>query len=115
MLMGSLLYALSRPGQSPPALVAILTPANLFTGVMGCGIICLLSLWTNRRFLAPAWRMPAWLVAANALAGVAFLGLGLYGYWQHSRALAFVILAATLGVGWLAAAVLSRRAARASE
>lgn len=109
ILAVSLMYALSRPGQSPPALVTILTPANLFTGVLGCGIICLLSLWTNRRFLEKPWRMPPWLAFANGVAGLTFFGLGLYAYWQHSRWLAFVMLAATVGIGGCAAAMLSSR------
>ena len=36
-------YAYTQAGEGrPPALVAIITPANLFTGVLACGFVCLL-------------------------------------------------------------------------
>jgi hypothetical protein len=39
----------------------------------------------------------------NALAALAFVALGFKAYWDHSGWTAFVILAATLAVGWIAA------------
>jgi hypothetical protein len=41
-----------------------------------------------------------------ALAALAFLALGIKGYWDHSGWLAFGILAATLALGWLAPSLL---------
>ncbi|MHC4511450.1 MAG: hypothetical protein ACYTAO_21285 [Planctomycetota bacterium] len=35
----------------PRLLMTIFTPANLFTGVLGCGLFCLMNLWMDRRFL----------------------------------------------------------------
>ena len=70
--------------EKPRLLLAILTPANLFTGVLLCGILCLANVWMDRRFLPGALRLPAWLTVLNVLAGLAFLGLGIKGYWDHS-------------------------------
>ncbi len=84
----------------PRLLLAILTPANLFTGVLGCGIFCLLNLWMDRRFLPPGLRLPGWLWWLNLGAGLAFLGLGLKGYWDDaSRWYAAGSLGAMLLVG----------------
>ena len=64
--------------------MAILTPANLFTGVLSCGLFCILILWMDRRFLPKALRLPAWLILLNLVAGLVFVGLGLKGYWDHA-------------------------------
>lgn len=69
------------PGK-PRLLLAILTPANLFTGVLGCGLFCLMNLWMDQRFLPKALRLPGWLWLLNLVSGLVFLGLGLKGYWD---------------------------------
>ena len=61
-------------------LLAILTPANLFTGVLGCGLFCLLNLWMDRRFLPKTLRLPPWLWLLNAVSAFLFVALGLKGY-----------------------------------
>lgn len=104
VLIGSLLYAALTQGKSPPGLIVLLTPANLFTGVFGCGLICLLNPWMDRRFLPQPLRMNETLSALNILAGLVFLALGLKGYWDHSGWIPFTILAATVATGWTAAA-----------
>jgi hypothetical protein len=101
ILICSTFYALASPGKTVPGLIAILTPANLFTGVLGCGIVCLLSPWMNQ-FVSKEWRMPTILLAANIVTGLIFLALGIFGYWEHSRWISFVILALTVGVGMVA-------------
>ena len=60
---------------NPPGLIALLTPANLFTGVLACGLICLLAAWGDNRFLPAALQMNRPLSALNAMAGVAFVAL----------------------------------------
>ena len=46
----------------------------------------------------------AWpLRLLNWAAALIFLGLGIKGYWDHSGWTAFIILAATLGAGWIIA------------
>ncbi len=67
----------------PRLLMTIFTPANLFTGVLLCGLLCLVNLWMDRRFLPKALRLPAWLWLLNLVAGLVFLGLGIKGYWDH--------------------------------
>jgi hypothetical protein len=86
----------------PPGLIAILTPANLFTGVTACGLICWLSVWTDRRFLPHGLRTGRGLALLNFAAGLVFVSLGIKGYWDHSGLIAFFILLGTLGFGWLA-------------
>ena len=105
----SLGYCIWTKGNDPPGLVAILTPANLFTGVLACGIICLLNPWADRKFLPKAFRMHPLLVALNLIAGGAFLALGLKAYWDNSRWFSITILLGTIAVGWITAMVINSR------
>jgi hypothetical protein len=99
----SFFYNLARGTGSPPGLIEILTPANLFTGVLACGLICLLNLWMDGRFLPRALRMGRALASLNIVAAITFLALGLKGYWDHSGWKAVSILAGTVLLGWTAA------------
>ena len=83
----------------PAGLTAVLTPANLFTGVLSCGLICLINPWMDRRYLPESLRMPRSLRLLNWIAGGIFVALGLKGYWDHSRWLAMAILAGTVALG----------------
>lgn len=80
-----LLFAYQSTGSAgkPRLLLAILTPANLFTGVLLCGVLCLVNLWMDRRFLPKELRLPAWLRWMNLGSAFIFLGLGVKGYWDH--------------------------------
>lgn len=80
-----LLFAYQSAGGEgkPRLLLAILTPANLFTGVLFCGVLCLVNLWMDRRFLPTSLRLPAWLWLLNLVSGFIFVGLGVKGYWDH--------------------------------
>jgi Mn2+/Fe2+ NRAMP family transporter len=93
-----------------PALISIVTPANLFTGVLACGFVCLLSIWADFRWLDRADRMSIPLIVLNALGGVAFLGLGVKGYFDYGSAGAWMIFAGTLLGGLLFAEFMRRRA-----
>jgi hypothetical protein len=115
VLVVSLLYRWISGGQDPPGLIAILTPANLFTGVLACGFICLLNPWMDRRFFPEKLRMGWLLKVLNVGAGLIFLALGLKGYWDHSGWVAFGLLAGTMALGWIAAPVLSKALARFRE
>lgn len=84
---------------SPPTLVAILTPANLFTGVLACGFVCALSIWADFRWLPKSLRMPAPLVALNAVAALFFLASGVKGYVDYGSGVAWIILAGTILAG----------------
>jgi hypothetical protein len=88
----------------PPGLTALLIPANLFTGVLSCGIICLLNPWMDRRL--PRQLRPGWfLISMNGIAAAFFLALGLRGYWDYGGLVALIILAGTVlggcGIAWL--------------
>ena len=99
----SLFYRRFRGGEHPPGLIALLTPANLFTGVLLCGLICLLNAWAERRFLPEGLRLVWPLALLNLAAGTVFVGLGLKGYYDHSGWTAFGILLGTLALGWVGA------------
>jgi len=111
IIIWNLIHHLTGRAETSSALITLLTPANLFTGVLACGFICLLSLWTDSRWLPRALQMPWLLRALTAIAGLIFLGLGLKGYWDYSGWRALGIFAVTLAAGWLLAWAL-RRAAR---
>ena len=114
-----LLWTLLRHWQSgsdkAPGLIAILTPANLFTGVLGCGFICLLNFWMDQKCLPKNWRPSPAGTVSTLLAGVAFMVLGIIACWDHSRWMAFSILTGTMIVGWIGAHAISRRGRRNSS
>lgn len=107
VLAATLAYHLAARAPAP-GLIAILTPANLFTGVLGCGLVCALNLWMDQRFLSASWRMHWALRALSFAAAIVFIGLGFKGYWDHSRWTAFGILAGTLALGWIGARVAAK-------
>lgn len=82
--------------QKPRLLLAILTPVNLFTGVLSCGLICILSIWMDRRILPRGLQPPKWLTAMNVLSAVVFLALGIKGYWDNENRT--IVLGAMLGI-----------------
>ena len=86
----------------PPGLTALLIPANLFTGVLSCGLISLLNPWIDRR-LPASLRPGRALIALNLVGGGFFLVLGLRGYWDYGGPAALGILLGTLLVGCLLA------------
>lgn len=69
--------------EKPKRLLAIMTPVNLFTGVLSCGLICVLTVWMDFRWLPEKLRPPLYLTAFNLLAGIIFLALGCKGYWDN--------------------------------
>ncbi len=77
----------AKPLPKPRLLLAILTPVNLFTGVLSCGLVCLLILWMDRRWLPSELQPPWWLAVLNAVSALVFLGLGLKGYWDNPNRL----------------------------
>ncbi len=99
ILLWSLLLGRFGAAQNPPGLVAILTPANLFTGVLACGFICASNLWVEQRFMPPDFRAGRILRSLSAIAAVAFSLLGIKAYWDHSRWASFLILGGTVLAG----------------
>lgn len=85
VLAWSFTYTWTGGEESPRLLIAILTPANLFTGVLLCGLLCLVSLWMDRRFLPAELRMSVCLSALNVASAIVLSGLGLKGYWDNHR------------------------------
>lgn len=74
-------YQLTGAAGKPRLLLAILTPANVLTGVLGCGLLCALNLWMDRRYLPQGLRFPWWLWLANLVAACALIAVGLYTCW----------------------------------
>jgi hypothetical protein len=103
-------YHFSGAAGRPRALLAILTPANLLTGVLGCGLLCLLNLWMDRRFLPRSLRLPAWLWTLNLASAIAFLSVGAKGAWEdRSRWYAVTGLGGVLVCGCLVSYFAGRR------
>jgi hypothetical protein len=102
------LQRVATPSTHPLQLTALLTPANLFTGVMACGIVALLNVafsWPHP--FARSFRRVA-LLGLNAVGGLLFLALGLKGYWDYGNGLGLLVLAATLAGGILGAHLSAR-------
>lgn len=93
----------------PAGLTRLLIPASLFTGVLSCGIICLLNPWMDHRALTPELRSNLVLQALNILAGIVLLIVGLIGYWENGGWKSLGMLAATCAVGFAVAPVLLRK------
>ena len=116
ILIWLLFYQASGGEDRPRLLLAILTPANLFTGVLACGIFCFLNLWMDRRFLPRSLRMPIWLLLLNLVSGAVFVALGLKGYWDAESGLfAFGSLGVLLVAGCLFATVARGRLGRSHD
>jgi Mn2+/Fe2+ NRAMP family transporter len=92
----------------PRLLLAILTPVNLFTGVLSCGLICLLTLWMDRRWLPRKLQPPLWLSGLNFISAIIFVGLGLKGYWEAENRM--IALGSSLGMVVLAVVIARSRA-----
>jgi len=112
VLAGNLGWQQFTGAEKPVALIAILTPANLFTGVLACGIICCLTCWADRRHLKQSLKTPLLLILLNAIAAILFFALGLKAYWDHSGWAAFLILAGTIAAAWLLASLINHRLAK---
>ena len=95
----------------PRILLALLTPVNLFTGVLACGLICLVVLWMDRRWLPPKLQPPIALTALNVVSAVVFVGLGLKGFWHNeNREVVVGSLLCVFVVAMIMSAVTSRGA-----
>jgi hypothetical protein len=92
-----------------PALVVLLTPANLFTGVLACGFVCLLAVWADYKWLTAADRLPWPLVVLNVLGGITFLLLGVKAYLDIGSWIAVAIFVGTICAGLAAAFLLRAR------
>ncbi len=68
---------------NPRLLLAILTPVNLFTGVLACGLVCFVVIWMDRRWLPPQLQPPIWLTAMNVVSATVFFGLGIKVYLDN--------------------------------
>jgi len=116
ILLWLFVYQSTGDTGKPRLLLAILTPANLFTGVLLCGLLCLLNLWMDRRYLPKALRLPGWLWLFNLISGFVFLGLGIKGYWEHeSRPYAIGSLCVMLSVAVVGAHLIGRWSSPANE
>lgn len=108
VLAGSFFYQLRFGEDKPPGLTWILEPANLFTGVFSCGLICVLNPWIDRK-LPPQLKTPWALIILNVLGGVGFVALGLKGYWDYGGWQAMGVLMGTVAVGCVVAVLMGRR------
>lgn len=80
----------------PRILLAILTPVNLFTGVLACGLICFVIIWMDRRWLPAALQPPIWLTVMNLISAAVFFALGLKGYWDNEDRV--IVVSSMIGI-----------------
>ena len=86
-------------------LLAVMTPVNLFAGVLSLALTCMLMLWMGRPSLPQKLR-PSWLLTGlNALSGLRFLALVIKGRWGHENRVVAVGGLAALFVASLLVAV----------
>ncbi len=97
-------HQLQGAKNQPETLVALLTPANLFTGVLACGLISWLAIWSDHRFLPRSLRPPWILRALLALGGALFFTLGTVAYAKLGPFKALAVFTGTLAIGWAVAA-----------
>jgi hypothetical protein len=89
-------------------LVALITPANLVTGVLACGWMSLLNVWADRRFLPAPRRMGVVLMSLNLLGGLGFCAVGIKAAWDQTRWLGPALLLGSFLTGLLLAALTRR-------
>jgi hypothetical protein len=85
-------------------LVKWITPANLLTGVLACGWISWLNLWTYARGGVGAPRLGWFLTILNAVGGAFFVGVGLKAGGDQLGLGAVAILGGSVVIGGIAAA-----------
>lgn len=105
VLFLSYLHRILSTADSSFSLSTLLIPANLFTGVLSCGIICLLNPWMDAS-LPSKLRPGRILTILNLLAGAVFLFIGIKGYWDFGGPIAFCMLVGTIAIGFLVASLL---------
>lgn len=109
VLLGLITYQITTQQERPELLVRLLTPANLFTGVLSCGVITGLALWSDYRFLPRALRMPFPLQALLLLGCALFLYLGFRAYADLGPVKAVLVMSGTLLLGMAVAVRLSAK------
>ncbi|WP_010582604.1 Nramp family divalent metal transporter [Schlesneria paludicola] len=96
--------------KKPRLLLAVMTPVNLLTGVLSCGVICWLTIWMDRRWLPATLQPPPALICLNFVSGLLFIGLGLKGFWDNdNRVLALFGLIGLFATSLLIAMILGSR------
>ena len=84
-----------KPVAKPRLLLAVMTPVNLLTGVLFCGVVCMVTVWMDQRWLPKSLQPPTYLTALNFAGGTLFLALGLKGFWDNeNREITFGIVGA---------------------
>jgi len=98
--------------QEPFNLVALVTPANLFTGVLACGWISALNLWSNGQGNERVPPLPVGIVLLNGAAAVLFCGLGGKAIWDQGRGWGIGVVVGCLAAGGMAAVLWNQRRER---
>lgn len=121
VLTWSFLFTYHGGEGKPRILLAIMTPANLFTNVFSSGLVCAVILWMDRRFLPPGLRMPKRMALLITVGGAVFFCLGIKGYWDNHRPEEFWLMNRWFTIGsmvflfaasMVAAALIQRRRSR---
>lgn len=96
--------AAAKPVAKPRMLLAVMTPVNLLTGVLFCGVICLLTVWMDSRWLPRSLQPPILLTITNLTGGLLFIAIGVRGFWDNeSRTITLSIVAVMFAISLLIA------------
>ncbi len=95
------------------SLVRMISPVGVYTGVLTCGLYCLLNPWMDWKFLPASLRMSRFLAAMNLLASVVFVVVGVRALWDEwwyteHKWHAYLFLGVLVAIAMLAAKLLRR-------
>ena len=85
LAMFTVVFSAEAAASSNPAkeiILQVMRPVNLFTGVLSCGIFCLVNLWMEKTCTLKQLQSATWVHGMYVFAGIVFLVLGLKGYWD---------------------------------
>ena len=97
-LGGGLIILLVSQSYPEVQLIDIVTPAGIFTGVIGCGLYCLANPWVDRRFLPPNLRMPKSLALLNIFGGLVLSLAGFRALWNYGQFSGYIIVMLALSL-----------------
>ncbi|MBL9138443.1 MAG: hypothetical protein JNK85_21420 [Verrucomicrobiales bacterium] len=103
VMIGSWVWRLATGSGQPPNLIAWVTPANLFTGVLACGWISGLNLWSNHGRTPGSPALPWPLILLNLCGTVLFTIAGVKAVYDQQAWIGLGLFAVCLIAAWFLA------------
>jgi len=83
-LFGGLAVVWLKRGFPDTRLVDVITFPAIYTGILMCGLFCLINPWADWRFLPEGLRLNGGLLLLNVVAGMIFCIIGVKAMWDQS-------------------------------